>query len=274
MLSLFTWYACDWNFIDGNWSQLVRKNKSNRFSHTLKEKKIFSEVNRFNKLLPWSHLCKPLSLASSNVFPTSNSSTMRMTEFKSYRHGLTKAPSHLILSSKKSLLWGTQREKEKQKDRAYLKRKGEREKLQCSKGTYRVSHSPPSTAECGEGQNICPRTNIHSKQVVTCPEPGSHDLAIEIIEDKKENHSLVQGKQYVTVEYGYSLCIQLFSLFQNMFREGHRPELFYIPAIWYTQVQGAHLIPGLLEGPPTQTYTQNWGLKTNREAQMRACSKN
>lgn len=90
----------------------MRKNKSNRFSHTLKEKKISSEVNGFNKLLPWSHLCKPLGLAPSNVFPTSNTSTMRMTEFKSYRHRLTKAPFHLILSSKEPALRNPKRKGE------------------------------------------------------------------------------------------------------------------------------------------------------------------
>lgn len=50
--------------------------------------------------------------------------------------------------------------------------------------------------------------------MVTCPETGPHELAIVIIEDKKENHPLVQGKQYITVEYdivcvsSYFLCFK------------------------------------------------------------------
>lgn len=76
-------------------------------THSEKKKKhhIFSEVDRFNKLHPWLHLCKPLGLPSSNqIFPTLNSSLMRTTQLKFYQHGFTKAPLHLILVSKMSAL--------------------------------------------------------------------------------------------------------------------------------------------------------------------------
>lgn len=133
--------------------------------------------------------------------------------------------------------------------RHILKERERERNYNALEGTFRVSHTSPSTAECGESQSICPRTKVHRKQVATCPEPGPHNLATVIIEDKKEKHPLVQGRQYITVEYGYSLWYNLSShyLFQNMFRERHSSESFCNPAIWHTQVGAAHLVPSLLE---------------------------
>lgn len=121
---------------------------------------------------------------------------MRMTELKSYRPDL------------KFQRACSEEPKEKMRNirtRRILRERERERNYHALEGTYRVSHSSPSTAEDGEGQSIRPRTKIHSKQVVTCPEPGPHSLATVIIEDKKEKRPLVRGRQYIIVEYGYSL---------------------------------------------------------------------
>lgn len=41
--------------------------------------------------------------------------------------------------------------------------------------------------------------------VATCPEPGLCSLGTVITEDKKAKHPFLQGRQCITVEYGYSL---------------------------------------------------------------------
>lgn len=203
ILSLFTWYVCDWNFIHENWSQLVRKNKSYSISHTLKKKKFFLEVNRFNKLHPWSHLCKALGLPSSNMFPTSNSSPMRMTGLKSYQRGFKcTIPPHLKYQRPCS---EEPKEKWEIAGQRWILRERERERnYNAVEGTYRVSHSSPSTAECGGGQSKCPRAEIHKKPVVTCPDQV-HTTWLQWSSDKKKKHPLLQRRQGVTVEYGCSL---------------------------------------------------------------------
>lgn len=57
-----------------------------------------------------------------------------------------------------------------------------------------------------EKGRACPRSGgLHTTEGVgTCPEPGPCGLATVITEDKKEKHPFLQGRQYMTVEYGYS----------------------------------------------------------------------
>ena len=226
------------------------KTKATDFFTHSRKKKFFSEVNRFNKLHPELHLCKPLGLPSPNkMFPTSNSSPMRTTELKSYRRSVG-SQKHRSTSSlqPKCLLWGAQGENNDQQGRGSSLETA-RQRLWHSKRKLWVkvhwaaaesTKVPDGPGPAGPRSRDPPRTRI--------PRPR------EWLQVRKGKHASSQ-EDGARMEFRRSLWHNLAASpsVSDIFREKH--SLSFCSAVFWQIGRGGIPFPGQLEAkePPSQS---------------------
>lgn len=176
---------------------------------------------------------------------------MKTTELKFYQRVFTKAPVHHILMSKAPVLRCPRRKWETARAKAYLNRKGRREKLQCSRRNCWVKVQQ-AEAEHGKGQGMPQvRRTPHNRERRNLPRTWSTWAGYRDYRGQERKAPLSPRK---TV-YDCGIWIQSvikpiwpLSLFQNMFREKTSRESFFLQHRLLADPGKSSIpVPGLLE---------------------------
>lgn len=188
-------------------------------------------------------------------------------------YGFTKAPFHLILTSKVPALRSPRRKWENSRAKAHPKTKSKKETAALKKepaGSVKVHWV---AAERGEAPACGPRSRRAPQQRSA---QNQDHMAQRVSTGEERKAPFLQGRQYMTGVWMQSVTqpVWPFSLFQ-ICSEKDTAHVFLQHGLLADPGRGGTHIPGQLEakGHPTQTYTQNWGFKINREAKRTAYSK-